>query len=269
MGRREDEDLEAHVPLPQVAAEALAEHLRQWPASASVRCAFPVTEHATGPTSGLIFHTRTGRPHAHEHYGTRVFGRGVARATERAREVCERCDAEGWALEGDRRAVPAQRCRHSTEVPVGTTSHDLRHHYASVLLAARKSVVDVAERLGHDDATLVLTTYGHLMPNSDERTSRAIDDAWTTSPESSRSQIADQERTEAREGVLLAGHGRFAALPLVLLTVDSGRCPASRPVCRRCRYALCGTDGRLLVETSAPADAVQPADVPHRAATHG
>jgi integrase len=44
-------------------------------------------------------------------------------------------------------------------LPLGTTSHDLRHHYASVLLAAGESVVAVAERLGHENATLVLRMY--------------------------------------------------------------------------------------------------------------
>jgi integrase len=63
-------------------------------------------------------------------------------------------------------------------LPKGTTSHDLRHHYASVLLAAGESVVAVAERLGHEDASLVLSTYGHLMPDSDDRTRSAIDAAW-------------------------------------------------------------------------------------------
>ncbi len=51
-------------------------------------------------------------------------------------------------------------------LPTGTTTHDLRHHYASVLLAAGESVVAVAERLGHENAMLVLKTYGHLMPDS-------------------------------------------------------------------------------------------------------
>jgi integrase len=63
-------------------------------------------------------------------------------------------------------------------LPLGTSTHDLRHHYASVLLAAGESVVAVAGRLGHEDATLVLTTYGHLMPDSEQRTRRAVDDAW-------------------------------------------------------------------------------------------
>jgi hypothetical protein len=39
--------------------------------------------------------------------------------------------------------------------------------------------VAVAERLGHENATLVLTTYGHLMLDSEDRTRRAIDAPWT------------------------------------------------------------------------------------------
>lgn len=71
-------------------------------------------------------------------------------------------------------------------LPKGTTSHDLRHHYASVLLLAGESVITVAERLGHRNANLVLTTYGHMMPDSEERTRKALDDAWAD---------ADQVRT--------------------------------------------------------------------------
>jgi integrase len=61
---------------------------------------------------------------------------------------------------------------------VGTTTHDLRHHYASVPLAAGESVVAVAERPGHVNAALVLTTHGHLVPGSEDRTRRALDEAW-------------------------------------------------------------------------------------------
>jgi integrase len=66
----------------------------------------------------------------------------------------------------------------SAGLPVGTTSHDPRHHFASLLLAAGESVIAVAERLGHDDASLVLSTYGHLMPDSEDWTRRAVDAAW-------------------------------------------------------------------------------------------
>jgi integrase len=94
---------------------------------------------------GSLFTTPTGMLYRHEHYGARVFAPAVRKAG----------------------------------LPSGTTSHALRHHFASVLLAAGESVVAVAERLGHQDAGLVLRTYGHLMPDSEDRTRRAIDAAWT------------------------------------------------------------------------------------------
>jgi len=74
----------------------------------------------------------------HEHYGSRIFAKAVRMAG----------------------------------LPAGTTSHHLRHHFASVLLAAGESMVAVAERLGHENGTLVLKTYGHLMPDSEDRTRR-------------------------------------------------------------------------------------------------
>ena len=36
-----------------------------------------------------------------------------------------------------------------------------------------------AERLGHHNTGLVLSTYGHLMPDSEDRTRRAVDSAWS------------------------------------------------------------------------------------------
>ena len=59
-----------------------------------------------------------------------------------------------------------------------TTSHDLRHTYASWLLAAGESVVTVAARLGHRNASMVIATYGHLVPGTEDRTRRAMDLAW-------------------------------------------------------------------------------------------
>lgn len=45
--------------------------------------------------------------------------------------------------------------------------HQLRHHHASVLLSSGASVVAVARRLGHKDATETLATYAHVMPSDD------------------------------------------------------------------------------------------------------
>ena len=113
---------------------------RKWSARHSRRTSlFPPTD------DGSLFTTANGNLHRHEHYDARIFASAVKKA----------------------------------ELPPGTTSHALRHHYASVLLAAGESAVAVAERLGHENATLVLKTYGQLMPDAEYRTRRAIDDAWT------------------------------------------------------------------------------------------
>lgn len=143
------------VPLPDMVAVALAEHL----------AAFPAT------VEGLIFHTSTGRPLWREDYGSRVLRKALVRANTAIRK------ANGKLPTG---AAPA------VELPAGTTSHDLRHHYASVLLAAGESVVAVAELLGHENATLVLEVYGHLLPGSEDRTRKAVDGAWNAVPEASR-----------------------------------------------------------------------------------
>jgi integrase len=82
------------------------------------------------------------------------------------------------------------------KLPPGTTSHDLRHHFASILLAAGESVVAVAEYLGHKDATLVLRTYGHLVPGREDRMRQAIDGAWSLKTDQKRTgkvtQASDQ-----------------------------------------------------------------------------
>jgi integrase len=116
------------IPLPDVVAEALAEHLQNFLPS----------------PDGLLFHTGGGRPYRHDYYGVTVFAAAVVKAG----------------------------------LPAGTTTHSLRHAYASWLLAAGESVIAVAERLGHENATLVLTTYGHLVPGSEDRTRKAIDGVW-------------------------------------------------------------------------------------------
>lgn len=134
------------VPLPQVVAEALARHMAAYPPA---------------PDGTLFTHAVTAGS------GNRVSTGG---RPPTAKERPERIHHQRY---GDQVREAAKR----TGLPP-TTSHDLRHHYASVLLHAGESVHAVAERLGHVDATLVLTTYGHLMPDSEDRTRRAIDAAW-------------------------------------------------------------------------------------------
>ncbi len=61
-----------------------------------------------------------------------------------------------------------------------------------MLLHAGKSVVVVAVRVGHKNANLVLPTYGHLMPDSEERTWKVLDGAWSAQSSQNRGLIADQ-----------------------------------------------------------------------------
>ncbi|MFE5682681.1 tyrosine-type recombinase/integrase [Streptomyces sp. NPDC056512] len=56
--------------------------------------------------------------------------------------------------------------------------HALRHFYASVLLDSGESVKAVSEYMGHADPAMTLRVYAHLMPNSRERSRRAIDGAF-------------------------------------------------------------------------------------------
>jgi integrase len=56
--------------------------------------------------------------------------------------------------------------------------HVLRHTYASVLLDAGESIKALSAYLGHADPGSILRTYTHLLPNSEDRTRRAIDKAF-------------------------------------------------------------------------------------------
>lgn len=54
--------------------------------------------------------------------------------------------------------------------------HQLRHHYASLLINQGASVKVVQKRLGHASARVTLDTYGHLWPDDDDASRQAVDD---------------------------------------------------------------------------------------------
>jgi integrase len=66
----------------------------------------------------------------------------------------------------------------------GEGLHQLRHFYASLLIADGRSVKEVQERLGHASAQETLDTYSHLFPGSDDGTRTAIDRAFAPNAES-------------------------------------------------------------------------------------
>jgi integrase len=121
------------------------------PAVVAEALAEHMRQHPTADDGSLFCGPRTRRPMVSTHYSTQAFKRAVRKLA----------------------AEPG------STFPVDTSTHDLRHHYASVLLAHGESVIVVAERLGHETANLVLNTYGHLMPDSEDRTRKAVDAAWS------------------------------------------------------------------------------------------
>ena len=63
----------------------------------------------------------------------------------------------------------------ATAVGVDSSTHDLRHHCASVLISSGVSIKSVQRFLGHKNASETLDTYGHLMPGDEDRLRAAID----------------------------------------------------------------------------------------------
>jgi integrase len=70
--------------------------------------------------------------------------------------------------------------------------HDLRHYYASGLIAAGCDVVTAQRALGHASATVTLNTYAHLWPTAEDRTRAA---AAAMLADALGGDVADSERT--------------------------------------------------------------------------
>lgn len=127
------------VPLPRVVANSLAAHLAAFPAIPQEITCRDATGKAWREVVELVF-TDDGDP---------------IRRTDFSRI---------W-----RQAVKA------AGAPVGTTCHDLRHYYASLLIRHGESVKVVQARLGHATAAETLDTYSHLWPDAEDRTRDAVD----------------------------------------------------------------------------------------------
>jgi integrase len=71
-------------------------------------------------------------------------------------------------------AVKAARVR-VPGLPGGFRYHDLRHYFASLLIASGADVKTVQARLRHKSAKTTLDTYSHLWPDRDESTRAAVE----------------------------------------------------------------------------------------------
>lgn len=64
--------------------------------------------------------------------------------------------------------------QHIEGLPEGFRVHDLRHYFASMLIAAGLDVKTVQTRLRHASAKTTLDTYGHIWPDRDDSTRAAV-----------------------------------------------------------------------------------------------
>jgi integrase len=74
-----------------------------------------------------------------------------------------------WSAPSARPGARWTACRKAS----GTT--DLRHYFASLLIASGTDVKTMQARLRHASAKTTLDTYGHLWPDRDESTRAAVD----------------------------------------------------------------------------------------------
>jgi integrase len=118
-----------------------------------------------------------------------AFGEMWRRAVRLAR-TCGKPPAEAERQErqcADKCADPAHM------IPLGTRFHDLRHFYASALIAANLNPKIIQARLGHATVSETMDTYGHLFHDADDLGSRAVDEALAAA-------LAEQRRNKADFG---------------------------------------------------------------------
>jgi integrase len=133
------------VPLPHQAAEALAAHLERFPAA---EITLPWQSPDGRPrTFALVFTGDKGGPCNRAAFNSKIW----VPARRRAR-IPDRAEVEG-----------------------GAGMHQLRHHFASLLLRGGVDIKRVQEWLGHHSAAFTLDIYGHLMPDDHEASLRQVE----------------------------------------------------------------------------------------------
>ena len=93
---------------------------------------------------------------------------------------------DGRAVRRNRFGAMWRQSTVRADLPTAFRYHDLRHHFASALIAGGCSVKVVQKVLGHASARETLDTYGHLWPDSDDLTRQAIDSVFKSPAASPR-----------------------------------------------------------------------------------
>ena len=84
-------------------------------------------------------------------------------------------------------------------LPQGFRSHDLRHYFASLLIASGLDVKTVQARLRHASAKTTLDIYGHLWPDTDEVIARCRGGRLRRAPRLERAPVRKLTQTSGRE----------------------------------------------------------------------
>jgi integrase len=83
-------------------------------------------------------------------------------------------DRDGRPIPQNRFSQTWSRAVRRVGLAPGTRFHDLRHTYASALIASGCSVKVVQTHLGHKSAAMTLDIYSHLWPQDDDRARAAV-----------------------------------------------------------------------------------------------
>jgi integrase len=97
----------------------------------------------------------------------------------------------GRPMRRQRMADAWRKAADGAGLPPKTGFHATRHFYASALIQFGESVKVVQSRLGHASAIETLDTYGHLWPDSEDRTRAAIDSLFGDSAGRSRDAVGE------------------------------------------------------------------------------
>jgi Phage integrase family len=111
-----------------------------------------------------------------------------AYVAERVRKhVAEHETRDGYLFSGRRSAFVAEStfdtawnaAKQAAGMPADFRFHDLRHTYASHMLAASIPVTDVSRWLGHKSIEVTFRVYSHFVPKSFDRAREFLDSEWT------------------------------------------------------------------------------------------
>ncbi|MEU8849060.1 site-specific integrase [Streptomyces sp. NPDC048564] len=139
------------VPLAKSVTEALSEHLRRFP---------PVAVE-------MVDHTDPRRPQRRK--ALLVFANSGGKAAVNGGNW-----SGVWSNTRKRANAALGESDSPVRVPKTATVHDLRHYYASLLIAHRESVKTVQKRLGHAKASVTLDVYTHLFEEIEDTTRDAV-----------------------------------------------------------------------------------------------